>query len=260
MSERTIQIWFLKFGVIRTPAILLVLFFIGSGLSAQPQNRYQHVIYLKSGEKVRGTLTDTLSDAAVTIMAGDTMPQFISRSEIKRIGREKNPNYKGLASALESSVETPPDTIRYQGILEVGYNIADTRSDLNYLAANFINGIGFGNQGSAGLGIGIRSAEDDPLLLPVFFDFRLGLLDAVYSPSIGGGLGTVINAEKGESSGQFYYVNIGLRKRINKNSAFLLTLGYEVFDRPSIFEFSFYGNSTINRKARSVALRIGISF
>ena len=196
---------------------------------ASAQSEYWDVIMLESAEVIRGTITDSISEASVTILAGDSLSRIIPRADIRLITSEVRRSIYTQKSK-DSSGDTGPDkSAYYQGIIGAGYGMR--KQGDNAVKINFINGIGSDENFSFGLGVGLRiSLDESEVVIPLFVDLRIRPLPTRVSPVIGlgGGYGFQLGENFG-STGLLGHAELGISIKNQRKSFVMITIGYETF-------------------------------
>ncbi len=196
------------------------------------QKKFWDVIMLNSAEVVRGTITDSISENSLTILAGDTLSRIIPRSSIALITKEVMRLKRVEQSNNQSEKNIPGQGIYYQGILTAGFGLGIGVEKVNGIKANFINGIGFSNIISFGAGIGIRlPLQRDVAVVPLFFDMRIRPLNTRISPFFAMGIGSCFQPDLNwDQTGTILNIEGGISIKNTGKSAVMLTIGYESYE------------------------------
>jgi hypothetical protein len=263
---------FFRLKIQRFPAVrlrnILVACMLCLSITIYAQNNNQDLLILNSGTELKGTITDTSSSSGISILLEDSARRWVSRLLIDSIA---------LSGPLPTQpTETPgvddqdmgDELSVYQIIFEIGLNAVTNspeNSEENYpnqFAFNFVNGLAFRNQISAGIGFGLRTlGNDSPELFPLFIDARFGLLDRTVSPTINGGIGLALKFEgKWNSAGSMFFINGGLRIRLNQYSALMLTVGYEQLPLPANVDLSISNLRADDQFTKAVSIKAGVAF
>ena len=185
---------------------------------------------LKSSEVVRGTITDSIAGTSVTILAGDSLSRTILQADIQLITTEIRRKIHTQKLKDSSDEQNTPKSAYYQGILSAGFG-KKLEGD-NTIKLNFINGFGFSEIISIGMGIGIRKPlENDGAVLPLFFDIHIRPSKSHIAPVVGFGAGTAFQLDRNMvQTGKMAYLEAGISIKSQGKSAVMITLGYETFD------------------------------
>lgn len=180
---------------------------------------------------MRGTITDSIPATSVTILAGDTLSRTIARADIHLITTEARRGTHFQKDDGSNLARPEPRPVHYQGFISAGFGIK-LEND-HFFKINFINGIGFSDVFSMGIGIGERIPLDGQgMVTPVFFDTRLRPLATKVSPLTVFGIGLTYQPSKEWAhAGRILYFEAGVSIKTRRSSSFLITIGYETFDR-----------------------------
>jgi hypothetical protein len=154
---------------------------------------------------------------------------------VVKILREPRRNYP-KTSPDDQSDKSGPSNVKSGGpvgIIELGYGSGRDDDPNNSFRLNGIIAANMQGVASLGVGLGIRYVtEDDELVLPLFFDFRLSPLKGRTSPFIAFSMGSSIQTAEGADffSGTMIHAQGGIELAKSGKSGIMFSIGYEEFD------------------------------
>ncbi|MBC7920133.1 MAG: hypothetical protein H7Z75_03500 [Ferruginibacter sp.] len=221
----------------------------------------EDVLYLKNGWVLRGKITSTASDSLVRLRTGDRNQFAFRRAEIDAIEQERAPDEKN---------------IRYRGrgfghYTELGaLATRNTSGFTNPSAFSFqtVNGFKFNQFLYAGLGVGI-DLFDNQSLLPLFGSLRgdltrRGSVLPYYFADLGYGANITGRDEmnfpaRTYSGGALFAAGLGIKAIFNRNTGFLLSVGYRS-QKTSFRTDNQFGSTDTKANFQRLALRAGFAF
>ena len=252
-----------QFKILKILALFVLIF---SAKQVCAQSNYWDVIMLKSAEVIRGTITDSIPAESVTILAGDSLSRTIPNEEITLITKEvRRYAFRKKEVTGKKSYSTERSAY-YQGILSLGFGIPLSESSV--LNVNFINGFGFSDVLSMGVGIGLRlPLEREAVIIPLFFDLRLRPMNTRISPVFVLGLGGSFQPNlEWENTGPILMLKGGISIKNSGKSSVMITIGYENFDILNTEEnrrgniFTGFGSSESRETIRTLTLNFAVAF
>lgn len=259
--------------------LALVLVLISVAIVSSAQSDGTVALYLKNGDVIFGKVLKTAEDGTIRII--NTCGLFYFKAtEIDSISKKHpEPNMSfTLDNVINPRKEYTYKEKGFYNITSVGLLLGQGQNGfLPVPSLTTINGWQFNKNVSAGLGIGFEYY--DWAVLPIFADARYYLKNTKHSPFGAFKIGYSLPVEKpvqydnGYGGEEKYYggiqINpeIGLRIRMGKISALLLSIGYH-FQRLSYDEESYYNwweNSQtavkrVTTDYNRISFRIGFQF
>ena len=230
------------------------------------QSNYQEVVYLKSGEIIKGVIIEEIPNKSIKIENSEGVIFEYRMNEIEKFGKEKLPSTvsktnitkKGsgfIGITFGASIPTGYFSFQTDGMANLGYQL---------------NGIEFGYLFSKHIGVSatvfvaenpIRIDSINPwrygslMIGPLFSLKIINKLTLAVKPMIGYSLSTVPDLRDGaeEASAVSYGVGANLRYNLNKHISLLLSSDY-YYSEPS---FKYYHFSQI---ITTFSIRVGAAY
>ncbi len=246
--------------------ILALFALILSAKQVRAQSNYWDVIMLKSAEVVRGTITDSIPAESVTILAGDSLSRTIPHEEIALITKEVKRYAFTKKEVIAKKSYSTERSAYYQGILSAGFGFPLSESSV--FNVNFINGFGFSDVLSLGVGIGLRlPLAREEVIMPLFFDMRIRPMNTRVSPVFVLGLGGSFQPNlEWENTGPILMLKGGVSIKNSGKSSVMVTIGYENFDILNAPEnrisniYRGFGSSENRVTIRTLTLNFAVAF
>ncbi len=232
--------------------LLICLSIILTGLTGFPQEVYQDVIYLKSGEVLSGTIVEQVPGVSMKIETSERKVFTIKMDEIEKIAKEKVMLSATQQKALKSG---------FEGNGALGYNLGNGDYGLDRLMINLSLGYRFYPVFFLGAGLGARQYPDlKATIVPVYIDFRGILMDRKVSPFVSVQFGTSLNASDGfKNVGMLIGPNFGINFRLPEESQVYFSIGYE-FQQMDFYIWQSGYVSVSKKNNGAISLRVGFTF
>lgn len=228
--------------------ILLLVLLITSISFAQKE--YQDVVYLKSGNIIRGMIIEQVPNKSIKIETSGRNVFVYQMDEIEKITKEVQQNL------VPAETNSEFHTKRYE-IIEFAYQSAIGESGKDRIRVNIINSYQVTPNLSLGFGTGLRSFyQGGEILVPLLGDLRVNFNNNNVSPFVSLAMGYSFDAtNRFEGAGPLVNPNIGINISISKKSKLIFGIGYEVqkigYYRTYIYTY---------KNSNAASLNIGMSF
>lgn len=231
--------------------LLLVLFMTLSFA----QNNYQDVVYLKNGSIIRGVIIENVPNKSIKIETADKSVFVFQMNEIEKLVKEK------IEESSSDSYNNSGLNSGYKGTIELGYQIGTGDYGMDRVKLDMINAYQFNPYFSLGLGTGFRYYFDaEALLIPVFVDFRVNLLDQKVSPYLALGVGYSLDATNDfQGVGLLFNPSTGVSFKVSDNSVLNVGLGYEMQKMDFLYG-DYYGYYSSSESSGAISVNVGVSF
>lgn len=239
-------------------SLTLLILFLCVGLSLAAQD-LPHVVCLKDGTQVRGTIVQIVSDDFVEIKSGDGEIYKYKMSEVAKIGKNTPASYleKPSTSELFSSEKKYRDGKGYRGFFDFSYSSGIHNSEVVRLEAATSQGYQFNSYLYLGAGIGASCFLNDATttFFPVFANPRVDFNTGKISPFIDLRGGYTF----GDSKGIYLVPSVGARLRLAKGGL-NFSAGY-TWQQADFLEITpMYKQVIVSRNVGEITLRVGIDF
>ncbi len=258
----------------------LMLLFATTFIYAQ-QNT-EDIIYLKSGQVVRGQITDQSSDEVKVKVLGRYNFVYLM-SEIDKIEKgtattNTTPQkYKSSQPVYREPKPVAPNG--YMGRIEVGYGLGTGDLPIGVGKLSFVNGYRFNPNFSLGLGIGLRMFNENDLysldvsdetsysyleigsvVIPVFLDFRANFSTGNAAPFIGLGVGYSLDPDFGNSS-MFLSPSLGIKFKTSERAALHVSVSFD-HQQAMLYTYDFIEEYSYEKKMalQTISFNLGFSF
>lgn len=237
--------------------LFTLVLFICANTSAQS---YQDVVYLKSGDIVRGDIIEKTGEyIRLRLSNGDvktyeeTDVESVSKS-IKRVDSSKFPT-NGLKKG-------------YRGFVDAGYSIGTGDNAENRIEISTVHGYQICPYVFVGLGVGLNYYHEygeyyaygtkAKTEVPLFLDCRVTILNRKVTPFFEARGGYSV----GTLSGYYYSFAVGCRFLMKNKSAFNIIIGPSVqeLDNYQKYVNNYYRNISYDDEFHALTIKIGLDF
>lgn len=213
-----------------TKSLLLLILLILSNF-IHGQNNLEDVIYLKNGSIIRGIIIEQIPNQSLKIQTKDRSVFVFKFEEIEKMTKESQPNNKKTNGFSTTELKkrgfiniTEINISSGIGQVKVGKNKVDNTN--NSFGFRTVNGFQINRYISVGVGVGIDKYKS-VTYLPISFDARISILKGKFSPVFIANIGYALGLNN-VKSGLCINPQIGIRKYISKNIAYLFNFGYKL--------------------------------
>jgi|JI10StandDraft_1071094.scaffolds.fasta_scaffold00289_26 hypothetical protein len=239
----------------------------------------EDVLYLKSGQVVRGQILEQTPDYVRIAIIGKY--KFIyPASDIEKITKEvatttyESRPYTSTPSALSNGTINPDkksgSKSGYLGLIQVGVAGPLTEYSFGFYKADLINGYRFSPHFSMGVGIGVRHLSDEVFqdlgdgfdysiyymeeqtIFPVFLDLRFNFIKRKVTPYLGLQGGYKFPGLMGNAT-------VGAKINLGNTSALHIGVGIEVMEL-QFYEFGSFSDYDYFEPTTGLSINLGFSF
>ncbi len=255
---------------------LLLFFSCFIGFNCLAQQKFEDIIHLKDGGKVRGLITKRGPNEQIAIETVGKNVFVFQKDQISHVSREdlssserKERKSKSTKQAGTTSISFDSESrTGFMNITEAGVLLGNSvNGEEAHLSLQSVNGYKFNDYFSVGLGLGVDMFEDGNVF-PVFLDVRGYLMGAkVVSPYVYGNVGygftsadKIQNYTDSQRGGIVYGAGVGMQVYKSSNLSWVWSVGYK--QQSTFAEYTDINGGTHERtlNLQRLVIKTGIQF
>ena len=209
------------------------------------------IVYLKNGSKIKGTIIEQVPNVSLKIQSGENVFVY-QMDEVEKIAKEQLQSKNNLAEPVELKTNYPNKGYRGFGEINIGAGKDGADTEFNHIAFLSAHGYQFNSKLFVGGGAGLNiyyNDNDGVVLIPLFADVRLDMVQSGISPFLDVRLGYSV----GDNEGVYFAPSFGVRFSKFHLSAGYLLQGY-------YYEVNKYTEATDVGFTKSFFARIAIDW
>ena len=182
------------------------------------------IVYLKNGSRIKGTIIEQVPNVSLKIQSGENVFVY-AMDDVEKIVKEQLQKENSLSEPVALKTNYPNKG--YRGFGEVNIGSGKDGADVQFTYVGFLTSQGYQMNSKlfvgGGTGFCFYDSDDDALiLLPLFANIRLDMVENGISPFLDMRLGYSV----GDNEGVFFAPSFGVRFSKFQISAGYLLQGY----------------------------------